>query len=106
LYEKGPIALRVAYNWRSSFLTDNLDCCTGVPTYQKSAGFIDAHVGYTVSEHLELSLDGSNLLDTPIKFQQQLFGDTSLTPNAKPVKLDSGWSKSGRLLQFAIRLKY
>ncbi len=106
LYEKGPIALRLAYNWRSSFLTDNLDCCVGLPMYQKSAGFLDAHIGYSVNEHLELSLDGSNLLDTTIVFQQQVFGDTTLSPNAKPVKLDTGWSKSGRLLQFAVRLKY
>jgi hypothetical protein len=35
-----------------------------------------------------------------------LFGDTSLTPNAKLVKKDTGWSYSGRLLQFAVRVKY
>ncbi len=106
LYEKGPIGFRLAYNWRSSFLTDNLDCCTGTPMYQKSAGFLDGSIRYSVDEHWEVSLDGSNLLDTPIVFQQQVMGDTSLSPNAKPVKLDTGWSRSGRLLQFAIRLKY
>ena len=106
LYEKGPIGIRLAYNWRSSFLTDNLDCCTGTPMYQKGAGFLDGSIRYSVDEHWEVSLDGSNLLDTPIIFQQQVLGDTSLSPNAKPVKLDTGWSRSGRLLQFAVRLKY
>lgn len=106
LYEKGPLAIRTAWNWRSAFLTDNLDCCTGTPVYQKAAGFLDAHVGYKLDEHIELSLDGSNLLDTRITFQQQLFGDTSLSPNAKPVKKDTAWSVSGRLLQFAVRVKY
>ncbi len=106
LYEKGPIGFRLAYNWRSSFLTDNLDCCTGTPMFQKSAGFLDGSIRYSVDEHWEVSLDGSNLLDTPIVFQQQVLGDTSLSPNAKPVKLDTGWSRSGRLLQFAVRVKY
>jgi TonB-dependent receptor len=106
LYEKGPIGFRLAYNWRSSFLTDNLDCCTGVPMYQKSAGFLDGSIRYSVNDHMEVSLDGSNLLDTPVVFQQQVFGDTSLSPKAKVVKLDTGWSRSGRLLQFAVRLKY
>ncbi len=27
LYEKRPLAVRVAYNWRSRYLTQNLDCC-------------------------------------------------------------------------------
>ena len=42
LYEKGPVAFRVAYNWRSRFLTNNLDCCIGLPVFQKSVGFLDA----------------------------------------------------------------
>ncbi len=106
LYEKGPLAFRLAYNWRSSFLTDNLDCCIGLPVYQKSAGFLDGSVRYDLDEHFQVSLDASNLLDTPITFQQQIQGDTSLSPKAKPVLVDTGWSKSGRLLQFAIRMKY
>ncbi|MDE2183689.1 MAG: TonB-dependent receptor [Alphaproteobacteria bacterium] len=106
LYEKGPIGVRLAYNWRSSFLTDNLDCCVGLPMYQKGAGFLDGSIRYSLNDHLEVSLDGSNLLDTPVIFQQQVFGDTSLSPKAKPVKLDTAWSKSGRLLQFAVRIKY
>ena len=106
LYEKGPIALRAAWNWRSSFLTDNLDCCTGTPVYQKSAGFLDAHAGYKIGDHWEVSVDGSNLLDTRLTYQQQLFGDTSLTPHAKPVLKDTGWSYSGRLLMAEIRVKY
>jgi hypothetical protein len=39
LYEKGPVGFRLAYNWRSRFLTNNLDCCIGLPVFQKAAGF-------------------------------------------------------------------
>ncbi|MBU6296849.1 MAG: TonB-dependent receptor [Alphaproteobacteria bacterium] len=106
MYEKGPIGMRLAYNWRSRFLTDNLDCCIGLPMYQKAAGFLDGSIRYDLNEHLQVSLDASNLLDTPIIFQQQVFGDTSLSPKAKPTLLDTAWSKSGRLFQLALRLKY
>ena len=106
LYEKGPIGFRLAYNWRSSYLTDNLDCCTGAPTFMKSAGFLDSSLQYSVDDHWVVSLDGSNLLDTVSTYQQEVLGDTSLSPKAKPVKLDTGWSRSGRLLMFEVRVKY
>jgi TonB-dependent receptor len=106
LYEKGPIAMRLAYSWRSSFLTNNLDCCIGLPMYQKAAGFLDGSIRYQVSDNIEVSLDGSNLLDTTTVFQQQVFGDTALTPGAKPVKIDSSWIRNDRRVQLGIRFKY
>jgi TonB-dependent receptor len=106
LYEKGPIAMRLAYSWRSSFLTNNLDCCIGLPMYQKGTGFLDGSIRYSVNENIEVSLDGSNLLDTKTVFQQQVFGDSDLTPGAKPVKIDSAWIKNDRRVQLGIRFKY
>jgi TonB-dependent receptor len=106
LYEKGPIAMRLAYSWRSSFLTNNLDCCIGLPIYQKGTGFLDGSIRYQVNDNIEVSLDGSNLLDTTTVFQQQVFGDSSLTPGAKPVKIDSSWIRNDRRVQLGIRFKY
>ena len=106
LYEKGPIAMRLAYSWRSAFLTNNLDCCIGLPMYQKGAGFLDGSIRYQVSDNIEVSLDGSNLLDTTTVFQQQVFGDSALTPGAKPVKIDSSWIRNDRRIQLGIRFKY
>ena len=106
LYEKGPIAMRLAYSYRSSFLTNNLDCCIGLPMYQKGTGFLDGSIRYQVNNHIEVSLDGSNLLDTKTVFQQQVFGDSDLTPGAKPVKIDSSWIKNDRRVQLGIRFKY
>ena len=31
LYEYGKVGARLAYSWRSEFLTANLDCCIGFP---------------------------------------------------------------------------
>jgi TonB-dependent receptor len=106
LYEKGPVGLRLAYNWRSRYLTANLDCCIGLPVFQRAAGFLDGSVRYSIGSHLELSVDATNLLDTRTIYQQQIFGDSSATPGAAAVFRDSGFSRVDRRYQFGIRGKF
>ena len=106
LYEKGPVGVRLAYNWRSKYLTQNLDCCIGLPVFQKAAGFLDGSVRYSVGSHVELSLDVTNLLDTRTVYQQQIFGDSTATPGAAALYQDSGWSRVERRYQFGIRAKF
>ena len=106
LYEKGPVGLRVAYNWRSRYLTQNLDCCIGLPVFQKAAGFLDGSLRVAVGKNLELSLDATNLLGTTTVYQQQIFGDSPLTPGVKPVYLDSSWSRVDRRYQVGVRAKF
>jgi TonB-dependent receptor len=105
LYEKGPVGVRLAYNWRSMYLTDNLDCCIGLPVFQKAAGFLDGSLRYSIGSHIETSFDVTNILDTKTQYQQQIFGDSSATPGAKPVFMDSGWSRVDRRYQLGIRVK-
>lgn len=106
LYEKGPVGVRLAYNWRSRYLTDNLDCCIGLPVFQKAAGFLDGSLRYSIGRHVEMSFDATNLLDTKLVYQQQIFGDSTATPGAAPVYRDSGWSVFDRRYQLGIRTKF
>jgi TonB-dependent receptor len=106
LYEKGPVGVRLAYNWRSMYLTDNLDCCIGLPVFQKAAGFLDGSLRYSIGSHIETSFDVTNILDTKTQYEQQIFGDSSATPGAKPVFMDSGWSRVDRRFQMGVRVKY
>lgn len=106
LYEKGPVGFRLAYNWRSRYLTQNLDCCIGLPVFQKAAGYLDGSLRLSVNRFIELSVDASNLLNTTSVYQQQIFGDSPATPNARPVYLDSAWSRVDRRFQFGIRAKF
>ena len=53
LYERGPIAARLAYSWRSEFLTANLDCCIGLPMWQDDSGYLDGSVRYQINDGLE-----------------------------------------------------
>lgn len=106
LYEYGRIGARLAYSWRSDFLTNNLDCCIGLPMWQKASGYMDASIRFQLGDNVEISLDASNLLDTTTVNQQQLFGDSQLTPGAAAVKRDSAWIRSDRRFQLGFRVKY
>ncbi|HEX3423982.1 MAG TPA: TonB-dependent receptor [Sphingomicrobium sp.] len=106
LYEKGPLAIRLAYNWRSRYLTQNLDCCIGLPVFQKAAGFMDGSIRYSLTRWAELSIEGTNLLGTTTVYQQEIFGDSPQTPGAKPVYMDSAWSRVDRSIQLGIRVKF
>ncbi len=106
LYEFGKVGARLAYSWRSEFLTANLDCCIGLPVWQKDNGYLDGSARYSFNDNLEMSFDVSNILNTTAVTQQQVFGDSTLTPGANPVKLDSGWVRNDRRFQLGVRFKY
>jgi len=106
LYEYGPLGVRLAYNWRSRYLTDNLDCCIGLPIFQKAAGYLDGSLRYSIGRHVALTFDVANILDTTTVYQQQIFGDSPATPAAKPVYMDSAWSRAGRRYEFGVRAKF
>lgn len=106
LYEKGPVGLRVAYNWRSRYLTQNLDCCIGFPVFQKAAGFLDASLRFSPTDFIELSVEGTNLLNTTTVYQQQIFGDSPQMQGAAPKYFDSAWSRVDRRFQFGARFKF
>ena len=72
IYEKGPISFRVAYNWRSSFYTSlytgsNAQLATN-PIYTASYGWLDASLQYNVNHHVQVYIDGSNILGTKQTF--------------------------------------
>ncbi len=66
LYERNRFSARVAYNWRSRFLSSVSQLVTigAVPVYTDDYGWLDAAITYRYNEHLTLSLEGTNLLNT------------------------------------------
>ena len=101
MYEKYGLAVRVAYNWRSRFLVTAVDCCTYLPTWQESAGFLDATIRYAINNNIELSLQGSNLLNTETRLRQQVTSvedGAILTPNA--------WFRNDRRFVAGARFKF
>ncbi|MDP3744212.1 MAG: TonB-dependent receptor [Methylotenera sp.] len=61
MYEKGPVSVRVAYNWRDKYLTS---ITSGMPVYMDAYGWLDASVGYRFTDKVSLAIEGNNLLNT------------------------------------------
>lgn len=98
MYEYGPWALRAAYNWRSKWLVTAVDCCVYLPMWQKQAGFLDASVRYRISDHVEFSLQGSNLLNTQTILRQQITAGGLLSGGS--------WFQNDRRVTIGVRFKY
>ena len=68
IYEKGPVSFRLAYNWRSAFYSSLYTGSTAQlaanPIYTKAYGWLDASLEYTINHHVQVYVDGSNLLRT------------------------------------------
>jgi iron complex outermembrane receptor protein len=98
-----PISARLAYNWRSKYLVRTLDCCVFLPIWQKAAGFLDGRIAYKVSEALEFSVEGSNLLNTRTKLLQQVTDVNS--PEKKNILVPNAWLQQDRRYSFGVRWK-
>ena len=71
-YEKGPISLRVAYNWRSRFLLTAADVIFPYdPIFNEATGQLDASFFYSLTKNLKLGVQGVNLLNEVTKTTQQ-----------------------------------
>ena len=63
-YDKGPLSLRAAYNWRSDFLvTPRDDLFPFSSIFQEAGGQLDGTILYSVTENIKLGVQGVNLLD-------------------------------------------
>ena len=82
IYEKYGITARVAYNYRSSFLSLILAGAFTppggttqsyiFPVYTKGYGWLDASLSYDINKHITVTLDGQNLLRTQIQQYYQV----------------------------------
>jgi hypothetical protein len=74
-----------------------------LPIWQKSAGFLDGRIAYKVNEALELSIEGSNLLNTRTVLYQQVTDASS--PEGKNILVPNQWLEQDRRFSFGIRWK-
>lgn len=66
MYEKGPLSMRVAYNWRDKYMTSisTAPSTAGIPIYMDAYGWLDASVSYRFTDRISLAIEGTNLLGT------------------------------------------
>ncbi|QIK77860.1 TonB-dependent receptor [Sphingomonas piscis] len=71
-YEKGPLSLRLAYNWRSKYLLTSSDVIFPYyPIYNDKGGQIDASAFYSITDKLKIGVQGVNLNNQVTKTLQQ-----------------------------------
>jgi TonB-dependent receptor len=66
MYERDRVSARVAYNWRSRFLSGVVGI-VGIgaqPAYTDGYGWLDASVSYRFGDRVTLAIEGTNLLRT------------------------------------------
>ncbi|RST32119.1 TonB-dependent receptor [Sphingomonas ginkgonis] len=82
-YEKGPISLRAAYNWRSRFLLTSADVIFPYdPIYNEATGQLDASAFLTVNKYVKVGVQGVNLLNEVTRTSQQFTLDGLIGPRS------------------------
>ena len=82
-YEKGPISLRVAYNWRSKFLLTSADVIYPYyPIYNDAGGQVDASAFINLTDNIKIGVQGVNLTNDVTVTLQQFTVDGKLGPRS------------------------
>jgi TonB-dependent receptor len=66
MVERGRVSARIAYNWRDRFLSGitNVVDIGSLPVYTQAYGWLDASLGYRISDQMSIAVEGTNLLNT------------------------------------------
>ena len=62
-FERGPLQLRGAYNWRDKFLAGRFDSERPNPVYVEAYGQLDLSAGWRFNDRLSMSLEVINAMD-------------------------------------------
>ena len=75
-YERGPLALRLAYSWRSEFLITPRDVIVPfAPIMNEGTGQLDGSAYYSVSDHVKIGVQAVNLTNEITQTSQILNND-------------------------------
>jgi len=66
-YEKGPLSVRVAFNWRGQFLASRFDGTGPNPVYVEPYGQVDVSVGYQFNKQLSAQVEAINLTNETMR---------------------------------------
>lgn len=66
-YEKGPFGVRASYNHRDDYLQSAFNGEGNEPLFVRGSGQLDAQASYRIGEHVSVTLEGSNITDTPFE---------------------------------------
>ncbi|WP_421731406.1 TonB-dependent receptor [Brevundimonas sp.] len=98
-YEKGPVALRLAYSWRSDFLITVRDVIVPyAPIMNEATGQLDGSAFYSVNDHIKVGVQAVNLTNEITRTSQVLNNDLLTTGRS--------WFMSDRRFTFIVRATF
>ena len=80
IYQDQNMEFRLAYNWRSEYLTTYRDWVSGNPIYNAPSGILDGSFRYDFNEHFQVSASVSNILDKKEKANMLLNETGQMAP--------------------------
>ena len=72
IYQTDQLEARLAYNWRSEYVSSYRDYITGNPIIQDDIGFLDASIRWNVTDNLTVRAQVANILDEKSVAYQQV----------------------------------
>ncbi len=69
IYERGPVSLRLAYNWRSRYLLTSSDVMPAMrqPVWNDDYGQLDGSIFFNINANMQLGLQANNLTNSTTK---------------------------------------
>ena len=75
IYQDERMEARLAYNWRSEYLSSYRDFVTGNPIFQTDRGYLDGSFKFDVNDNFQVRFQVANILDTKANAEQQIDAD-------------------------------
>jgi len=70
-YERGPLTLRLSYNWRSRFLLTTRDVIVPfAPIFNESTGQLDGSIFFSITDNIRVGVQAVNLLNEVTRTSQ------------------------------------
>jgi len=75
IYQDEKLEMRLAYNWRSEYLSSYRDFVTGNPIYQQATGYLDGSVKYDFNDNFQVRAQIANITNEKANAEQQIDAD-------------------------------
>ncbi|HEX8263190.1 MAG TPA: TonB-dependent receptor [Allosphingosinicella sp.] len=82
-YEKGPLTIRLAYNWRSRFLLTTRDVIVPfAPIFNEPTGQLDGSIFFSLNKRVRIGFQAVNILNEVTKTSQVINNDLIRAPRS------------------------
>jgi TonB-dependent receptor len=98
-YEKGPLSIRLAYNWRSRFLLTVRDVIVPfAPIFNESTGQLDGSIFVSLNKNIKVGVQAVNILNEVTRTTQVINNDLLRAPRS--------WFMNDRRFTASLRVSY